>query len=122
VGAASNLAAARKHLRGAWRSDRAKTLETWAFPKRLPAAKRRRFADIFGKNTWEFRARTCITTFEDLRSVGPYRVLWADDESAIVVFGSGAAETCHQLHFRGEHFFVVAGHSGNVEYFKRHAV
>jgi hypothetical protein len=120
--AASSVVAARNHLRGTWRSDRARTMAQWRFPKGFATSKRRRFPDIFGKNTWEFRARTCITTFEDLRSVEQYRVLWADDQSAVVLFQHEGGETCHQLHFRGEHFFIVAGHSGNVEFFKRHAV
>ena len=115
----SAIAKAKKHLRGVWRSDHAKTMATWKFPKGLASSKKQRLSEIFGKNTWEFRARTCITTFEDLRSIERYRVLWADEESAIVLFHGHGDESCHQLHFRDSHFFVVAGHSGNVEFFKR---
>jgi hypothetical protein len=96
----------------------------WKFPKTARASVRRRFADIFGKNTWQFRPKTCITTYDGERAVGPYRVLWADDQSAIVLFSWRGGKACRQLFFVQERcFFIVASpNTGNVEFFKRHAV
>ena len=115
------IEAARKRLRGTWRSDKKRTMASWVFPKRLAAAKLRWFADIFGRNTWKFGPKTCTWTYDEQRHIAPYKVLWADERSAVVQFGSGANDNCHHLFFDGEHFFMVAGVNGNVEYFK-HAV
>jgi len=91
----------------------------WMFPKRLAAKKRRWFASIFGKNTWRFGPKVCASTFEDRTSVEPYQILWASEHSAVVLFKHKEADSCHHLFFDGDHFFLVDGRAGNLEYFKR---
>ena len=113
------IRAAKKRLRGAWRSDKARSLAQWKFSKPIGIKRRLAFAKTFGKNVWRFRADTCAGKYEDLTWSARYRVLWADEHSAVVEFGSGKETKCHHLFFEGDHFYVAAGYAGSVEYFKR---
>lgn len=94
-------------------------MSEWTFPKVIASIKLRWFASIFGKNTWRFTATKCYSQFEDQKTVEPYRILWADDWSAVVVFGRGKKQTCHHLFFEDHYFYLAAGRAGNVEYFKK---
>jgi len=119
MGALAHIEAARRRLRGTWRSDRKRTISNWVFPKRLAARRYKWFASLFGKNTWHFGLKLCSGTFEDRTEVGPYRILWADEYSAVVLFPDKEGDRCHHLFFDGDHFYLVAGGAGNAEYFKR---
>jgi hypothetical protein len=109
----------RKRLRGAWGSDRERTMAHWVFPKRIAAQKRKRFASFFGHNTMRFTRTRMHWTFEDRTTVGRYEILWADDESAVVLFRFPDGDSCHQLFLRDDHFYLVTGPVGNIEYFGR---
>jgi len=111
--------AAKKRLLGTWRSDKARSIAQWKFSKPISAKRRRAFASIFGKNVWRFRPNTCVGTYEDLTWTARYRVLWADEHSAVVEFKNGEGTRCHHLFFEGNHFYFAAGYAGSVEYFKR---
>ncbi|MDR2637563.1 MAG: hypothetical protein LBB55_04425 [Zoogloeaceae bacterium] len=112
------IAEARKRLLGTWHSDAERTMSEWVFPKRLAAKRYKWFKSIFGKNTWRFTDTHCTDEFEGENIVSTYRILWADEWSAVVVPGKGKKQTCHHLFFDGEHFYFSAGRAGNVEYFK----
>src|SRR5438445_5857620 len=98
----ASITNAKKRLRGAWISDRAKTMAKWTFPKTASAKTRRDFARIFGRNIWEFRLKTCSGIFDGERKSGRYRVLWADAESAIVLYANKEGEACRQIYFHGD--------------------
>ena len=110
---------ARRRLIGTWRSDAAKTMKNWTFPRKLAAARVRQFRDIFGKMTWKFSSRGVTTTYDGVTKRGRYSILWADDFSAVVLFSGAEGENCHHLFFEEKWFFLVAGRAGNVEYFKK---
>ena len=111
--------AAKKRLRGIWRSDKARSIAQWKFSKPISAKRRRAFATMFGKNVWRFGPNICKGQFDDLTWTARYRVLWADEHSAVVEFKNGEGTRCHHLFFEGNHFYVAAGYAGSVEYFKR---
>jgi hypothetical protein len=114
-----SIANARKRLIGTWRSDRGRTMENWVFPNRLAAGKLRFFESIFGKNTWRFTRHLCFGAFEDATWRVRYEILWASEQSVVVLFKAKAGESCHHLFFDEEFFYFSAGGAGNVEYFKR---
>ncbi len=119
-----SIAAARKYLRGGWRSDRRRPTAKWQFPKPVSDVTRRKFFGIFGRTTWDFRQRTCVARFDEMEWVSRYKVLWANEESVVVLFADSDGESCRQLYIVDEQsFFIVASNpTGNVEYFKRHPV
>ena len=61
----------------------------------------------------------CSWSYNALNRREEYKVIWADERSAVVLFGSGAKQSCHHLFFDGIHFYFVAGHAGNAEYFRK---
>jgi hypothetical protein len=111
--------AAKKRLRGSWRSDKARSIAQWKFSKPITAKRRRAFAKIFGKNVWRFGPTTCTGRFEDIAWKARYRILWADEYSAVVEFKNREGTRCHHLFFEDNHFYFAAGYAGSVEYFKR---
>ena len=110
---------AKQRLLGTWRSDRKRTMRSWVFPKPLSERHRKRFAHVFGKATWRFTRLFCYGQYEELQWKGPYRILWADPSSAVVVFEQEDGENCHHLFFDGDHFYFCASRNGNVEFFKK---
>ena len=116
---ATAIRAATKRLKGAWRSDRARSIAQWKFSKPITAKRRREFSKIFGKNVWRFGPHTCTGEFEGLRWTARYKVLWADDYSAILRFTDKEGTRCHHLFFEDNYFYVAAGYAGSVEYFRR---
>ncbi|HEY4083020.1 MAG TPA: hypothetical protein VGM81_20235 [Burkholderiaceae bacterium] len=110
---------ARRRLRGAWSSDKARTVQNWVFPKSVAAARLKTFREIFGKNTWRFARSVCYFEFDGLRSRAKYDILWADQWSVVVVFHLPDGERCYQLFFEEEYFYLAAGKAGNAEYFRR---
>jgi hypothetical protein len=127
---AIHIRAARKRLKGTWRSDRERTISNWVFPKLLAASKMKFFESIFGKNTWRFTDRMCYGRFEDQKWRAHYELLWADEWSAVVLFKFPQnekhfdllfpdKESCRHLFFSDNHFYFVAGRAGNAEYFRR---
>jgi hypothetical protein len=119
MSAQAAIRAAKRHLRGTWRSDKARSIAQWKFSKPITDKRRRVFASIFGKNVWRFGPNTCRGKYEDRTWTARYRVLWADEHSAVVQFRNGDGTRCHHLFFEGNHFYFAAGYAGSVEYFKR---
>ena len=117
--AAAAIRAAKKRLRGSWRSDKARTMAQWKFSKPITPKRRREFARIFGKNVWRFSAKTCSGRFESLRWTARYKVLWANEHSAVVHLTEGDETRCYHLFFEGNHFYFPCGYAGSVEYFRR---
>jgi hypothetical protein len=113
------IAAARRKLVGTWRSDRARSMENWVFPKRIAAKKLRFFESIFGNSTWRFTLTSCSSTFKKLKFKERYKIIWANEDSAVVVFTAKGKEICHHLFFEGKHFYMSIGRAGNAEYFKK---
>jgi hypothetical protein len=116
---ATAIKEARRRLQGSWRSDKARTVSNWVFPKKIAAARLRSFRDIFGKNTWRFARSVCHGDFDGRKWQARYEILWADRWSVVVVFKLPDAEKCHQLFFEDDCFYLAAGKAGNVEYFRR---
>ena len=114
-----NRVEARRRLAGTWRSDAKRTIQGWVFPKPMSKATARKFFSIFGKYTWHFSERSIETHYDEIVHRGRYKVLWADENSAVVLFSGRDGENCHHLFFDRDWFFLVAGISGNVEYFKK---
>jgi len=110
---------ARRRLAGTWRSDAAKTMRNWTFPKQLAAKKVRDFRAIFGKMTWRFTPRAITSQYDGITHRGRWSILWADENSAVVLFSGKDGENCHHLFFEDKWFFLVAGCAGNVEYFRK---
>jgi hypothetical protein len=115
---AAAIRAAKNRLKGAWRSDKDRSIAQWKFSKPTSAKRRREFAGIFGKNVWHFGPNVCTTQFEDLRSTARYKILWADEYSAVVQFKNKQETRCHHLFFEDNYFYLAAGYAGSVEYFK----
>jgi len=69
----------------------------WKFSKHITAKRRREFASIFGKNVWHFGPKICTTHFEDLRWTAEYKILWANEYSAVVQFKNKQETRCHHL-------------------------
>jgi len=113
------ILAAKKRLRGAWRSDKTRSIAQWKFSKPISAKRRREFGNIFGKNVWRFGPSTCTGRFEGSRWTARYGVLWADEHSAVVEFKSKDGTKCHHLFFEDGYFYFASGYAGSVEYFKR---
>lgn len=110
--------AAVRRLKGTWRSDKKKTESRWVFPKRIAGKRLGLWKSMFGKNEWRFAKNHVHVTFEGVRSSAPYRVLWADEWSAIPVLGRGRTERAYHVHFDGQWFYILAGRD-IVEYFRR---
>jgi hypothetical protein len=107
-----------RRLKGAWKSDAKKTGSRWIFPKRIARQKFKVWQTMFGHNEWRFTPTRVYGRFEDRRSIAKYKVLWADEWSAVPLFETKEKQYVHHLHFDGDWFFLLAGRD-IVEYFKR---
>ena len=106
-----------KRLLGAWRSDRKRTVKHWVFPKRLAAAKRRRFEGLFGKLVLRFTPKFSYSEFDGEVTRCPYRVLWAGPSSCVVLYDEADGQTVQHIHFEYDHIYVLACY--NVEFFRK---
>ena len=109
-------------LRGTWRSDRARTTAQWVFPKRLAAARRRKFFEIFGHFTLRFTAHRCYTTNEGRRRSCPYRIIWSGSgpvfPQAVVVYSPEDGEKAEHIFFDSADSFYIQG-GMCAEFFRR---
>jgi hypothetical protein len=112
------VAATIRRLKGTWKSDDNKTMSRWVFPKRIARNKFKVWQTMFGHNEWRFTPTRVHGEFEDLRSVATYKVLWANEWSAVLLFRTKEKQYVHHLHFDGDWFYLLAGRD-IVEYFKR---
>src|SRR5688500_1878468 len=108
-------------LVGTWRSDRAMTLEYWAFSK---TASRKfksisRAKDCFGHLYWQITRKKLTTWYPTLPIEStPYRIIWENWNSVAIVFPRNADKILRHIVFVDpDRFFVLAG-TANCEWFK----
>lgn len=109
-------------LVGTWRSDRAMTLEYWAFPKTASNKLKKivRARDFFGNLHWQVTRKQLTTWYPTLplRSM-PYRVVWENPHSIAIVFPRDTDRPLRHIVFVDpDRFFMLAG-MANCEWFKR---
>ena len=106
-----------KRLLGRWRSDRERTMAQWVFPKRVAAAARRRFEDIFGKLVLRFTPSFVYAEMEGYVTRSRYAVLWSGPDSCVICCEEPEGPAAQHIFFDGDHYSVRVGQ--NVEYFRR---
>jgi hypothetical protein len=109
-------------LIGTWRSDKRRTIQQWVYPKRLAAARRKRFESIFGKLVVRFTAKKHFKTYGRKTSSQPYRVLWSREgpifPQIVVVYGKDDQESAQHMFFDTPNSFYIQG-GKCAEFFKR---
>ena len=114
----AQIVAAIRRLKGRWRSDAKKTMSRWVFPKRIAGARMKMWKQLFGKNEWRITATRIYGEFEGNKSVSTYRVIWADEWSAMLVLRDSSGERAYHVFFDEPWFYLLAGRD-IVEYFRR---
>ena len=107
-------------LVGAWRSDKAKTLEGWLYASEQPKAMREFLERDLGKLIHRFARKHSYTysPSEGRWFRSTYRVLWQNEEAAFVVSGPKSREQGVLLRFVSRDLYWM--HAGkNIEYFQR---
>ena len=112
------IAAAIRHLKGTWKSDRAKTESRWVFPKKMAQRRFKTWKTIFGKARWRFTQTHLYAEYEGHRTVAAYKVLWADECSAVLLIHGADRDRIHHVHFDDRWIYLLAARD-IVEYFKR---
>src|SRR5439155_9865528 len=110
-----------RRLLGTWRSDARRTLKGWVFPPRMSAARRERFARIFGKLVIRYTPTRIISEFRGEQTVERYRVLGRDPGS-VAIFAWENDRRLGQIthiHFNKKHYWVLTSAVSNVEFFQR---
>jgi hypothetical protein len=113
---------ARKLLRGTWRSDRARTVAQWVYPKRLAVERRKWFESIFGHLVVQFTAAFEICEHKAKRSRRRYRVVWSSEgpvfPQLFVVTKDAEGEKGQHIFFDSPDSFYAQG-GKCAEFFKR---
>jgi hypothetical protein len=107
-------------LIGIWKSDRARTLEFWGFPKKANARTRKFLSsrDFFGNLMWKI-TRTQIYHAWEISGSSPYRVLWQNAYHVVIRIGRRGSFEVRDIHFDGpDSFYMLAG-KANCEFFRR---
>jgi hypothetical protein len=107
-------------LIGIWKSDRARTLEFWGFPKKATARARKFLSSrgFFGNLMWRI-TRTHIYHAWEMSGSSPYRVLWQNDYHVVIRIGGPGSFEVRDIHFDGpDRFYMLAG-KANCEFFRR---
>lgn len=112
------ISAAIRRLKGRWRSDAKKTMGRWVFPKRLAGARLKLWKEMFGKNVWRITSTRIYGNCEGHKSVASYRVLWADEWSAVLLLKRESGERVYHVHFDEPWFYLLAARD-ICEYFRR---
>jgi len=109
-------------LLGTWRSDRKRTTAQWVYPKRLAAARRKKWEAIFGKMVVHFTPTRHISKSKRRTWSSPYRVLWSrqgpDFPQLVLLFKDGDNETVQHIFFDSADSFYIQG-GKCAEFFKR---
>ncbi len=105
-------------LIGTWRSDREATVAAWG--KHAPGSKKFEafLVAALGQLVQRYTARRSHTEFEGVASSTPYRVLWENKDSLLLVYGTKADERGMLITFTSPHQYWVHA-SRYVEYFSR---
>ena len=107
-------------LVGTWKSDRARTLEFWGFPKKANARARKFLSSrgFFGNLMWRITP-THIHHLWEMSGSSPYRVLWRNEYHAVIRIGRRGSFEVRDIHFDGpDRFYMLAG-KANCEFFRR---
>jgi hypothetical protein len=107
-------------LIGVWKSDRARTLEYWGFPKKANARARKFLSSrgFFGNLMWKI-TRTHIYHAWELSGSSPYRILWQNEYHVVIRIGRPGHFEVRDIHFDGsDRFYMLAG-KANCEFFRR---
>jgi hypothetical protein len=107
-------------LVGTWKSDRARTLEFWGFPKKANARARKFLSSrgFFGNLMWRITP-TQIHHLWEMSGSSPYRVLWRNEYHAVIQIGRRGSFEVRDIHFDGpDRFYMLAG-KANCEFFRR---
>jgi hypothetical protein len=105
-------------LIGTWRSDRDATVAAWG--KQAPGSKKFQafLLDGLGKLVQRYTAKRSYAEFEGGASSTPYRVLWENNDSLLLVYGTKADERGMLITFTSPHQYWV--HAGRyLEYFSK---
>jgi hypothetical protein len=107
-------------LIGVWKSDRARTLEFWGFPKKATPRARKFLSSrgFFGNLMWRI-TRTHIYHAWEISGSSPYRVLWQNEYHVVIRIGRPGSFEVRDMHFDGpDRFYMLAG-KANCEFFRR---
>jgi len=107
-------------LIGAWRSDGRKTAKEIAARPDLPANKTVKLPCLFGKLELRYTATHCYAPLGDYVSVNRYTVVAKDERSAaLIVFNPLEGKHIVQIHFEGDHYWIILGSGRIREFFRR---
>jgi hypothetical protein len=105
-------------LLGVWRSDKAQTLREWVFSPGTSAADKTKVEAWFGKLMLRYTPARVFTEFEADKTVCPYRVAAADEQSVAIVRRTDGRDEIQHIHFSDENsYWVSCGR--NREFFTR---
>ena len=93
-------------------------MSRWVFPKPIAGARLKMWKQLFGKNEWRFTATRLYGSFEGRKSVSAFRIIWADEWSAVLLLKDKDRERVYHLFFHEPWFYILAGRD-IVEYFRR---
>jgi len=107
-------------LIGVWKSDRARTLEFWGFPKRANARARKFLSSrgFFGNLMWKI-TRTHIYHAWEISGSSPYRILWQNKYHVVIRIGRRNHFEVRDIHFDGQDGFYMLAGKANCEFFRR---
>ena len=107
-------------LIGTWRSDGRKTVKEIAARRDLPATKTIKLRRLFGKLELRYTATHCYARLGDYVSVNRYTVVAKDERSAaLIVFNHLEGKHIVQIHFEGDHYWIILGSGRIREFFRR---
>ncbi len=106
-------------LLGTWRSDARKTDREIAARRDIPASRRVRLRQLFGKLVLRYTKSRCYATLGGETEVNRYSVVAKDQSSVAVVYVDSidGTETVSHIHFEGRYCWICLG--SIREYFRR---
>lgn len=107
-----------QRLLGVWQSDKAQTLSEWVFSPGASPEDKARVEAWFGKLVLRYTPARVFTEFEGDKTVCPYRVAAADEQSVAIVRRTEGRDEIQHIHFSAENsYWVSCGR--NREFFHR---
>ena len=110
-----------KRLLGVWRSDRARTLAFWGFPKSMPSKLKSQFRskDFFGHFEWHVTPKRIRFVHKGRSQSESYTVTWKGEDRVIIKIGGKSNPDVRDIHFDADdHFYMLAARA-NCEFFRR---
>jgi hypothetical protein len=107
-----------QRLLGVWRSDKAQTLSEWVFSLGTSAETSAKIEAWFGKLVLRYTPARVFTQFEGDKTVCPYRVIAADEQSVTIVRRTEGRDEIQHIHFSGENSYWISC-CRNREFFSR---